>query len=205
MFAEQDHPLENIQDFFPPVCTEEPANNSAFCASHSKFIQSCGYPTNIRDFLKACGADPSHYTKAGKEKVKAVLRDLMNNAPAEMKTQTPEMSQGTSYLLRNREVTNQENFQFDFDGERCSKNTGELHRLHNWSRGIFEIVGSGGFIEYWSPIYNSENPHQAAFIMIKYLGMKMQGKTQADMKRFWLSYEILGVTTLTFLPQSNIF
>ena len=145
MLLEKKEPLENIQDFFPVVCTEEPAHNSAFCTAHTKLVKSRGYSTPIRDFIKECGADPSHYTKAGKEKVKEVLRNLMANVPREeMTTQTAEISQGTSYLLRNREVTNEENFQSVFEGEKCTKNTGEIHRLHNWSRGIFQVVGAGG-------------------------------------------------------------
>ena len=33
--------------------------------------------------------------------------------------------------------------------------------------------------------------------MIKYLGMKMEGKTETEFKEFWLSYAKQGVTTCT--------
>ena len=158
MLVENNQPLENIQDFFPVVCTEEPAHNSAFCTAHTELVKSRGYKTPIRDFIKECGADPSHYTKAGKEKVRAVLRSLMTSVPREMTTHTAEIAQGTSYLLRNREVTNEENFQSEFDGEKCSKNTGEIHRLHNWSRGIFQVVGAGGG-QKSKNMENEENQH----------------------------------------------
>ena len=82
----------------------------------------------------------------------------MTSVPREMTTQTAEIAQGTSYLLRNREVTNEENFQSEFDGEKCSKNTGEIHRLHNWSRGIFQVVGAGGG-QKSKNMENEENQH----------------------------------------------
>ena len=121
--------------------------------------------------------------------MKEVLQNLVKSSPGQMTTETPEMAQGTSYLLRNREVTNEDNFKMEVEGDKCFKNTGEIHRLHNWSRGIFQVVGAGGFIEYWSPLYNSENPHQVALLMIKYLGLKMEGKSQSEMENFWLSYD----------------
>ena len=45
---------------------------------------------------------------------------------------------------------------------------GENVRLHNYSRGIEQIVGGGGQIEYWSVIYNSEGPAQVTILTTSY-------------------------------------
>ena len=58
-----------------------------------------------------------------------------------------------------------------------------------WSRGIFQIVTGGGHIDYWIPIYDSEGPHQVAFILIKYLQLKLRGKTEEEINQFYLSYD----------------
>ena len=55
--------------------------------------------------------------------------------------------------------------------------------------GIMEIVGGGGIIEYWAPIYDSENPVQVFFIILKYLQLKFEGKGEEEYKKFFLSYD----------------
>ena len=92
--------------------------------------------------------------------VKAVLQSLSKSKDTGGKTKSAEDAQGTEYLLRDRNISNQENFKMTETGESCRKDIGILHRLHSWSRGVEEIVGGGGIIEYWAPIYDSEGPVQ---------------------------------------------
>ena len=74
--------------------------------------------------------------------------------------------------------------------------------LRNILCGIFQIVSGGGHIEYWVPIYDSEGPHQVAFILIKYLQLKLRGKTEEERKQFFLSYDhMCGVDRLKLLRQ----
>ena len=41
----------------PNVCTEQPLNNeTAFCSQHFELAVQCAYPTDLRGFLKFCGA-----------------------------------------------------------------------------------------------------------------------------------------------------
>ena len=151
-----------------------------------------GYETNIRDFITSCGGNPSHYTRECKEKVKEVLKTILRAQGGEIETETADVAQGVRYLLRNQAVANLNNLQIQEeadDSEKCSKNTGQIHRLHNWSRGIFQVVSGGGHIDYWIPIYESEGPHQVAFILIKYLQLKLKGKTQEEIRQFYLSYD----------------
>ena len=156
MLVAEKSPLNDIQDYLPLVCTESPAHNSGFCETHTRVVASLGYPTNVRDFITRCGGNPSHYTKECKEKVKGVLKTILRAQGGVEETETAEIAQGTGYLLRNQEVTNENNLQFEEEGENvegCRKNTGQIHRLHNWSRGIFQVVSGGGHIDYWTPIY----------------------------------------------------
>ena len=151
MIVEEKYPLQNIQEYFPLVCTEEPAPRSGFCAIHSKLVQESGYPTNLKDFIRSCGANPSNYTKGERNKVREVLRALLRARGNGGETETADLAQGTSSLLSNAQVTTEANLQFDGvpDDEKCTKDTGQNVRLHNWTRGIFQVVGPGGMILYW--------------------------------------------------------
>ena len=127
-----------------PFCTEEPAAGSAFCFTHSQLVKDFGYPTKLKDFIRACGADPANYTKVERAKVKEVLKTLLSQTRGIGKTtETAETAQGTAFLLTNAEVTSPPNLQFDADEEKCTKETGNTVRLHNWTRGIFQVVGPG--------------------------------------------------------------
>ena len=154
------YPDQNILEAYPKVCAEEPAFGSAFCSAHSRLVETLGYPSQLRPFISKCGADPDAYTKEGKKMVKAVLQSLSKSKDTGGKTKSAEDAQGTEYLLRDRNISNQENFKMTETGESCRKDIGILHRLHSWSRGVEEIVGGGGIIEYWAPIYDSEGPVQ---------------------------------------------
>ena len=116
-------------------------------------------------------------------------------------TMSAEDAQGTGYVLRNRLIANQDNFKMtDGPDDTCRKDIGIVHRLHKWSRGVEEIVGGGGIIEYWAPIYDSENPVQIFFIILKYLLLKHEGKGEEEYKRFFLSYDnMCHVDSLRFL------
>ena len=174
---------------YPNVCSEEPAHGSAFCSSHSKIIEQLEYPTELRKFITKCGADPDAYTKEGKKKVRAVLEKLSKTHDTKS-TMSAEDAQGTSYFLRNRQISTKENFQTtDGPDDDCRKDIGILHRLHSWSRGIVEIVGGGGIIEYWAPIFDSEGPVQTLFIILVFLQMKLKGLGEDDYKSFFISYD----------------
>lgn len=191
MIVEEKYPLQNIQEYFPLVCTEEPAPGSAFCSTHSKLVKDCGYETNLKKFITSCGANPSNYTRVERDKVKEVLKTLLRTTGNRATTETAEVAQGTAFLLNNSEVTNAANLQFEDrpDEENCTKDTGQKVRLHNWTRGIFQVVGPGGIILYWSNLYSSEGPHQSAYIMIKYLSLQLKGWTAEEYRNFFISYD----------------
>ena len=50
-------PNKNV-DFgldIPPVCTNQPKKNCAFCADHAQVSEKLGVPSGLRAFLKHCG------------------------------------------------------------------------------------------------------------------------------------------------------
>ena len=57
----------------------------------------------------------------------------------------------------------------DLDGERCNKDTGTKQCLQRRIRGVFLIISGGGIIRKFSPLFTSESPTQAAFILIAFL------------------------------------
>ena len=190
---------QNILEEYPNVCSEEPVPGSAFCKDHTKIVESLEYPTQLKKFIQKCGADPDAYTKEGKKKVKAVLQGLSKLKDTQEKTSSGEDSQGTGYLLRNRQISNTDNFKMtEGSDDKCRKDIGVIHRLHTWSRGIVEIVGGGGIIEYWAPIFESEGPVQTFFIMLMFLLLKLKGLDEEDYRKFYISYDnmpSIGVTT----------
>ena len=184
------YPDQNNFEEFPKVCAEEPAVGSAFCSAHSAIVESLGYPSQLRPFISKCGANPDAYTKEGKKKVKAVLQTMSKSTDTAGSTMSAEDAQGTEYLLSNHQISNEDNFKMTDDpDQKCRKDIGIVHRLHSWSRGVEEIVGGGGIIEYWAPIYDSENPVQVFFIILKYLQLKFEGKGEEEYKKFFLSYD----------------
>ena len=195
------YPDQGILEAYPKVCSEEPAFGSAFCSVHSKIVEDLGYSSQLRKFITKCGANPDAYTKEGKKQVKAVLQSLSKRLDSGGSTKSAEDAQGTEYLLRDRKISNEENFKMTEDPEEsCRKDIGIVHRLHTWSRGVEEIVGGGGIIEYWAPIYDSEGPVQVFFIILKYLLLKHEGKGEEEYKRFFLSYDnMCHVDSLRFL------
>lgn len=148
---------KNILEALPNVCAEEPVYGSAFCHKHKEVVASMGYPSDLKGFIESCGANPSPFTKSDKDKVKQVLEELSQNYDGEAsKTESGGDAQGTSYLLRNRELAKDTNFEMtqEFD-DHCQKNIGKLQTLNKWSRGVLVVVGAGGIIEWWCPLYDS--------------------------------------------------
>ena len=133
MVVDKKYKLKDIQEYLPLVCTEEPAPNSAFCEVHSQIVQKFGHPIKVRDFMRSCEVDPTHYNREGRKKVQKVLRNMLEASSDNIDTETGDIAQGISHLLRNTELTNDDNMKSTEDGEdQCNKNTGVLHRLHNW-------------------------------------------------------------------------
>ena len=200
MIVEEKYPLQNIQEYFPLVCTEEPVAGSAFCFNHSQLVKEFGHPTKLKEFISSCGADPANYTKVEREKVKAVFKSLLSRTRGiGNSTETAETAQGTDFLLNNAEVTSLPNLQ---DEEQCAKDTGHTVRLHNWTRGIFQVVGPGGIILYWMNLYSSEGPHQSAYIMLKYLSLQLKGWTAEQYRSFFISYDnMCAIDRLTLLKR----
>ena len=94
------YPDENIQEYLPNVCPEQPTSGGAFCEEHAKIIEKQGYPSELRPFLEKCGANPAAYTAAGRKLVKAVLEKLSSDNLEPPVGETPEDVQGVGYLLR---------------------------------------------------------------------------------------------------------
>ena len=57
----------------------------------------------------------------------------------------------------------------DQGGEKCNKDTGSKQCLQRRIRGVFLIISGGGIIRKFAPLYTSESPAQAAFILISFL------------------------------------
>ena len=148
---------QNIMEAVPNVCAEEPVFGSGFCSRHKEVVESMEYPSDLREFIRSCGANPSGYTKQDKKRVKAVLENLSERYAGEKSlTETAADAQGTVYLLRNRELATESNFEMTEEvDDHCKKNIGQLQTLNKWSRGILAVVGAGGIIEWWCPLYDS--------------------------------------------------
>ena len=139
---------KTITESYPNVCAEEPEYGKLFCPTHARLVESMDFPSEANGFIQKCKVDPGNYTKDGKQKVKKVLEFLSEKASQgtpDLKTSTPEETQGTAYLLRNRQIANNENSEMaeDYVKENfIKKDIGELRkRIFAWSRGVMLIVG----------------------------------------------------------------
>ena len=179
--------MHDISEYYPTVCTETPAFNSAFCSEHTRMVQESGFRTNIREFITDCGGDPNRYSKEERAKVNGVLKGLLQQQDGVLPT--AEEDQGVEFLLNNNEVLDPDILKPVEKEGGCNKNTGLVFRMYNWSRGIFQIVAGSGHILYWAPIYEHESPHQAAFLIVKFLSMKLEGKTEEDYRNYYVAYD----------------
>ena len=137
---------QNIMDALPNVCAEEPESGSAFCSRHKEVIESMEYPSDLRGFIRSCGANPSSFTKEDKKRVKTVLESLSQCYAGERSTtETAADAQGTNYLILNRDLATASNFEMTEEvDDHCKKNIGQLQTLNKWSRGILAVVRSAG-------------------------------------------------------------
>ena len=157
----------------------------AFCQAHCLKVAELVYPTDLEEFLKSCcnetqTVDPNEFCKPMKQRVDEELKKitkLLENSSLNIKSATE--AQGTSYLLRNRQFKNKNNFTLDGEWEDCNKliiilncqiclindcrDTGTVMKLRRWSRGILATVRGGGHIEHFAPLYNSESPTQVGW------------------------------------------
>ena len=128
--------------------------------------------------------------------MKQVLEQLSEVSAT--KTLSAADMQGTSGLLEKDLVTKanikipkpegDEELCKDNGQEQCNKDTGEVFKLHNWSRGVFFIITPGGIIQSWSPLYRAENPLQVALILINFLCLKLDGVPESKYKDFFVCY-----------------
>ena len=190
-----------IFEWVPNVCAEQPTPGSAFCEVHSKAVKDLGFPTQLRDFILKCGADPSQYGKEGRTKVKQVLQEMSRHqATGLTETETGVDMQGITHLLADTGLVTRDNVEMSEVSTKCHKDIGDVHRLHKWSRGIQVIVGAGGIILDWAPLYRAENPLQVVFILFKYLLKRFCGVPESEFKDFFISYAPVLV-----LNQSHFF
>ena len=191
--AQQSIP-KDLGEYLPNACPDSPVYCHAFCEHHCTIAKKLGKPTLLNDFIKHCGVDPDALTKDGKGKMSAVLAAMAKNAIQLEKESTFDNSdsQGTNYLLRNRNISKPENFKVDANKEEdCRKDTGEkVVQKRTLSRGVFCFVSGGGIIRSWSPLYKSEGPTQVALLMTSfletYLGLVIPNPE--DWAKFFLSY-----------------
>ena len=87
---------QDVTNFVPNVCTKGPTPGQAFCDHHCSILNSKGIPTELRQFIKYCGADPNRYTKEEKKKVDAKLLELCDG---ERESENVTTVQGTSMVL----------------------------------------------------------------------------------------------------------
>ena len=153
------------------------------------FATLFGKPSNLSEFIKHCGADPSALTKDGKRNMDKVLKEMANQANnLNKKENDSNDAQGTGYLLRDRKISNTVNLKANKTSEDdCRKDTGEktVHKLSR-SRGVLMTVSGGGIIRSWNDLFKSEGPAQVGLLQ-KYLGENIPDPE--DWKNFFLSYD----------------
>ena len=109
-----------MEEFVPNVCTSAPVKNKAFCKSHTEQIEEKKIPTDLKTFLKWCGTDaapvnPENYNISMEKRFKEVLKTI----PAKLENfgnvsaMASHEAQGTSYLLRDRNLLNHTSFQLE--------------------------------------------------------------------------------------------
>ena len=147
-------PKPRYKDRYPSVCTNSPTPGSGFCAHHAKVVGDLGYPTKLRPFLSHCGADPDSFTKEGKKKVTDFIQEICKKHPSlGDEGGNAENLQGMRHMLQNPEIAKEENLTVAKEADSCKKDLGEKRWMHNYSRGIEQIVGGGLIIEYWNVIF----------------------------------------------------
>ena len=183
---------QDIVQYLPNVCPEQPAHRKAFCAKHCKVVESLKKPSGLREFLKHCGADPNAYSIEGKSKVQNVLDSMSMKIPPNHNDKTFADVQGTGYLLRTKGISNQMNFKVvkdDEEEEDCRKDIGEVVKLQIRSRGYEAFVTGGGIIKKIWPIYKSEGPTQVALLIIRFLFLYLKDVDPQLWNQLFLSFD----------------
>ena len=102
-------------------------------------------------------------------------------------TTTVDDMQGTKYLLRNKTISNANNFTSISNGDKgeCRKDIGELTTLYRRNSGIEAVVAGGGIILSWTPLYKSEGPNQVTLIMIRFLQLFLKVNPPGSLRTFF--------------------
>ena len=130
-----------------------------------------------------------------------VLQEMSRHqATGLTETETGVDMQGITHLLADTGLVTRDNVEMSEVSTKCHKDIVDVHRLHKWSRGIQVIVGAGGIILDWAPLYRAENPLQVVFILFKYLLKRFCGVPESEFKDFFISYAPVLV-----LNQSHFF
>lgn len=93
--------VRGLDEFVPNVCTEEPATGKAFCVQHCAAVEKLNIPTDLRPFIKYCGANPENYSKDEKKKVEAKLQEICERSDQDQDSVSVSDIQGTSSLYEN--------------------------------------------------------------------------------------------------------
>ena len=93
--------VKGLEEFVPSVCTQEPAMGKAFCAQHSSLLERASIPTDLRSFIRYCGANPDNYSKEEKKKVEAKLQEICERSDEDQDNFSVPDIQGTSSLYEN--------------------------------------------------------------------------------------------------------
>ena len=196
---------EELHEYIPTTCSDSPLPGHAFCSEHCQEVKQLGYPTELKAFLKSCSdgmsvVNPDEYSKemmkTVNDKIKIISRQLKGVAAARSATDV----QGTSYLLRKRNLSSA-SFELEGDSQAdCNKDTGNKMRLRRWTRGVFVTLSGGGIIKHWAPLFRSESPTQVAMIMIKFLCMELGNQNPDTWGDHFLSYDnMCNVDRMRFL------
>ena len=186
---------QDIVQYLPNVCPEQPASGKAFCTKHCTFVESIGKPSGLRAFIAYCGADPDGFSPEEKNKVGKVLEALAKLKPESNDDTTFADLQGVGYLLRSKDISNQTNFEVELepienDEEDCRKDIGDkVLGLQRRSRGFEAFVTGGGIIKKLWPIYKSEGPTQVALLAIRFLSMYLADVDPKLWPKFFLAFD----------------
>ncbi|XP_078366040.1 uncharacterized protein LOC144650252 [Oculina patagonica] len=181
---------------YPNVCTEQPCNpQSALCERHSEIAKAKGIPTGQRDFIhNYCGVRRndevnSSITLNEVSSVDQALNKLAERKRHNLTPSTVAKSQGTEkFLSKHKGLLTADHGVID--KENCNKDTGEKQKsLHKWSRGLMHFVRGSGFIDSWTPLFQSESPSQAFPLAVHYLYLRLQDIPSEEWSGFTLSYD----------------
>ncbi|XP_035684337.1 uncharacterized protein LOC118421246 [Branchiostoma floridae] len=148
---------------YPDVCTNELRPGHAFCEEHCHVMESLQIKTKLREFLASCGLSEKEATQAEsgqlceeslrkvKDKISALAKshgDLGKAGSPPIKSQV-----GTDFVKDHPQAVSEASSSEVQGTEACNKDTGQHKSLNMLSRGHLVIVGGGGIISKFDPIY----------------------------------------------------